>query len=272
MKPTGAMNVLVAGSLSDRPFFLKANPAPPLPVGFSARRDGEGDTEAEVAVTEMRRIGVATGAAHVVGLVAPAAAAHREAALWVAVARIGDRPARSRAVARRTELPDVAQHVAQSESVRSIRPHRRREGVPVVHRHDAARPVGVRPLQRPIAGVDDLPAPVLVRPPPVARGAAGPTCPLPLRLGGQSVGPARLHCRARPLGQPAAERAAVGMADMDDRVSILHLEGSGIAWLAPGRAGTVLPDRPLVVGVSAAVLLTIGDVLRRFHEAAKLPD
>src|SRR5205807_2540202 len=114
-----------------------------------ATRDGqhEGGAEAEVAVAEVRRVGVAAGAAGVAGDVAPTSAAHREAALGIAVNGVRDRFLREGSITGRAELPDVAEHVAQAESVGLIGADGGEEGMAVVHRHDLTRPVRVHPLQ-----------------------------------------------------------------------------------------------------------------------------
>src|SRR5205823_3936774 len=98
-------------------------------------RQLNGGAKAEIAVAEGRRVGITARTAHVGGDVAPTAAAHREATLRIAVHGVAHRLLRERPVARRTELPHVAQHVVQPEGVGPITADRRQERVAVVHRH-----------------------------------------------------------------------------------------------------------------------------------------
>src|SRR5262249_45008429 len=159
------------------------------------------------AVPEMRWVAVTRGAATVGRHVAPSPAPYREALPLVEVAQVRCLAARVGPVPARTELPDVAQHVAQPEAIGAIRADRGAEGLSVVHRHDGPRPLRVYLLQRFIASVDDLAGRVLLATPPEACTAASPAGPLPLRLRRQVEVQAALLLR-----EPFAERLAVGVA------------------------------------------------------------
>src|SRR5262249_4373231 len=154
------------------------------------------------------------------------------------------------------------------ETVRPITTHRRNEGMAVVHRHDGAWPFGVDALESTITDICDLTCRILGGSPPEARPAAGAAGPFPLRLGGQVVGQPFL---LGALRQPAAERLAVAVADVDDGVIVTQGERAGVTRLPPVDAGPVFPLGFRVVSVAAAVLLAIGDVRGRLDELAELP-
>ena len=62
------------------------------------------------------------------------------------------------------------------------------------------------------------------------------------------------------------------MADVDDRVVVVHVEAAGVAGVAPVRAGVMRPHAQGVVGVAAAAPLGVGDVAGGLHERAELAD
>src|SRR5262245_46338404 len=107
----------------------------------------ERHAKTQVAVAKVWWIGVAGGAAAVGGGLAPPAPTDGEAALWIKVARIGDRLGWVFAVVGGTELPDVAEHIVEAKAVGPVAANRGREGMAVIHRHDRPRPVGVDLLQ-----------------------------------------------------------------------------------------------------------------------------